>query len=55
LSAEQIDDLLQKLEDGKEINLQNVKEHEYEDEDAPTGAPSKSTNMKPRQNPPPKK
>jgi thiol-disulfide isomerase/thioredoxin len=43
LSAEQLDELLQRLEEGKELDLENVKEHEYEDEDAPS-----KPNMTPR-------
>jgi thiol-disulfide isomerase/thioredoxin len=50
LGSEQFDELLQRLEEGKEIKLEGVKEHEYEDEDA--GHKGGTTNMKPRQAPP---
>jgi thiol-disulfide isomerase/thioredoxin len=44
LSAEQLDELIQRMEEGKEIDLKNVKEHEYEDEDAP--APQRPNGVK---------
>lgn len=45
LSAEQLEDLLNKLEEGKELDIKNMREHEYEDEDAP--APKGVPNRKP--------
>jgi thiol-disulfide isomerase/thioredoxin len=51
LSAEQLDDLLGRLESGEEVKLENMKEAEYEDEDAPAGR----SPMKPRTPSPPKK
>ena len=53
LSAEQFDELLDKLEKGEELKMENLKETEYEDEDHPT--PNGRTNMKPRTQSPPKK
>jgi thiol-disulfide isomerase/thioredoxin len=44
LSAEQLDELIQRMEEGKEIDLKNVKEHEYEDEDTP--APQRPNGVK---------
>ena len=51
LSAEQLDELIQKLEEGKEVDMKNMREHEYEDEDE---APNKGQ-MAPRRQPGPKK
>jgi peroxiredoxin len=53
LSAEQLDELLQKLETGGDINTP-MKEVEYEDEDEDT-APHKGTGMKPKSPNPPLK
>lgn len=39
LGAEQLDDLLQRLEEGKAVNTEELKEHEYEDEDEPMQKP----------------
>lgn len=47
LSAEQLDELLEKIDKGQEVNMQNMKEHEYEDEDDNNGM-APHTNMKPR-------
>jgi thiol-disulfide isomerase/thioredoxin len=47
LSAEQLDELIQKLEEGKEVDMKNMREHEYEDEDE---APNKNQ-MAPRRQP----
>lgn len=51
LSAEQLDDLLQRLEEGKDVDMQNMREHEYEDEDTP--APD--SRQQQRKQAPPKK
>lgn len=51
LSTEQLDELIQKLEEGKEVDMKNMREHEYEDEDE---APNKGQ-MAPRRQPVPKK
>lgn len=47
LSAEQLDELIQKLEEGKVVDMKDMREHEYEDEDE---APKKSP-MAPRRQP----
>lgn len=54
LSAEQLEELLQKLETGQEIKMENMQQHEYEDEDE-SPAPKGKTMMKPRNMPPPNK
>jgi hypothetical protein len=53
LSAEQLDELIQRMESGEKVNMENMQSHEYEDEDEGPKQPGKPQ-MKPRNMPPPK-
>jgi thiol-disulfide isomerase/thioredoxin len=53
LSAEQLDELIQRMESGEKVNMENMQSHEYEDEDEAPKQPGKSQ-MKLRNSQPPK-
>jgi thiol-disulfide isomerase/thioredoxin len=53
LSAEQLDELIQRMESGEKVNMENMQSHEYEDEDEGPKQPGKPQ-MKPRNSQPPK-
>lgn len=55
LGAEQLGELLQRLEEGGEIDSSKLQNHEYEDEDEQTNPGVNRQNFKPRMQAPPKK
>jgi len=52
LGSDQIEELLEKLESGEVVNMQNMRNHEYEDDEE---SPKKNMTPGPRTNPPPRK
>lgn len=52
LGAEQIEELLEKLESGENVNMEEMRNHDYDDDDE---SPRRAPAPKPRTSPPPKK